>query len=223
MRERLTVLMVDNFDSFTYNLVDEFARRGCAVEVWRNTARAEDLVARAEAAAPSLIVISPGPGHPRDAGCSVPLVHAAAGRVPIFGVCLGHQAIVEAFGGEVSGAGEIVHGKSSPIACVEHPIFDGLAERVTVGRYHSLAACSLPAPLRPIAVGGELVMALAHEDAPIVGVQFHPESVLTPDGGAIIENVIAWAREWMANGKIGSRGGAETRRTVTASAADERG
>lgn len=203
MSETLHVIVVDNFDSFTYNLVEEFARRGCAVDVWRNTADAEQLVRRAEAMAPSLLVISPGPGHPRDAGCSVPLVRAAAGRVPVFGVCLGQQAIVEAFGGVVEGAGEIVHGKASMVERGAHPIFDTLGERFTVGRYHSLAARTVPEPLIDIAHGGPLVMAVAHRSEAIVGVQFHPESVLTPDGGTIIANVIAWARAaWHARERV---------------------
>ena len=187
------MLIVDNFDSFTYNLVDEFARRSCDVEVWRNTADAAVLVERAERMAPSLLVISPGPGHPRDAGCSVPLVRAAEGRVPLFGVCLGHQAIVEAYGGEVASAGEIVHGKATTIEHDGHELFDGIPERFTVGRYHSLGARTVTPPLIPITRGGTVVMALAHERAAILGVQFHPESVLTPDGGRMVENVIRWA------------------------------
>ena len=117
----------------------------------------------------------------------------AEGRVPLFGVCLGHQAIVEAYGGEVGSAGEIVHGKATTIEHDGHALFAGIAPRFTVGRYHSLGAHTVPRPLASIAHGGTLVMALAHERATIAGVQFHPESVLTPDGGRIVENVIAWA------------------------------
>jgi anthranilate synthase/aminodeoxychorismate synthase-like glutamine amidotransferase len=194
--DQLTVVMVDNFDSFTYNLVDELARRECAVEVWRNTTPADQLVRRAERAnGPSLIVMSPGPGHPRDAGCCLELVRLAAGRVPLFGVCLGHQAIVEAFGGIVAGAGEILHGKASPVCHEGHALFDGVPSPFPVGRYHSLAARTVPSPLAAIAWSGDLVMALAHETAPVFGVQFHPESILTPDGGRLIENVIAWATQ----------------------------
>src|SRR5262249_18339114 len=130
----------------------------------------------------------------RDAGCSVALVREAEGRVPVFGVCLGHQAIVEAYGGDVRGAGEIVHGKATAITIASHDIFRQLQTPLTVGRYHSLAAHDLPAPLGGLGSGSGVVMALAHATAPIVGVQFHPESVLTPDGGTMIENVIAWAR-----------------------------
>jgi anthranilate synthase component II len=193
--DQLTVVMVDNFDSFTYNLVDELARRACVVEVWRNTTPAEQLVRRAESAkGASLIVMSPGPGHPRDAGCCLELVRLATGRVPVFGVCLGHQAIVEAFGGIVGGAGEILHGKAAPVCHEGHALFDGVPSRFPVGRYHSLAARTVPSPLVAIAWSGDLVMALAHESAPVFGVQFHPESILTPDGGRLLENVIAWAK-----------------------------
>lgn len=189
---RLRVIMLDNFDSFTFNLVDEFARRECAVEVWRNDVPVDHLLDRitAEAGPPALLVVSPGPGTPAAAGCSVEAIRRAADRVPIFGVCLGHQAIIEAFGGEVGPAGEILHGRSSVITHEGDPLFEGIPSPCTVGRYHSLAGHRVAAPLRVIACSEQIVMAVRHDSRPIVGVQFHPESILTPFGGTLVENVI---------------------------------
>ncbi len=193
LAEPLRLVFVDNFDSFTWNLVDEFARRGAAVEVWRNTLPARHLLARATEQ-PSLLVLSPGPGAPRDAGCCIELIRLAAEhRVPLFGVCLGHQAMVEAFGGIVGPAGEIVHGKTSRVRHEGGMLFDGVPSPFPVGRYHSLAATVVPGCLESIASTDRVVMAVAHRAAPQFGVQFHPESILTPEGGRIIDNVIRWA------------------------------
>ncbi len=202
MADRLRVVFVDNFDSFTWNLVDEFARRGAGVEVWRNTTPAGTILARALEHTPSLIVISPGPGAPAVAGCCLELIRLAEGRVPLFGVCLGLQAMVEALGGVVGPAGEIVHGKTSAVTHHGDALFDGIASPFVVGRYHSLAAQRMPERLATIAsvpairrgAGTDaIVMAARHRTAPMLGVQFHPESILTPDGGRIIEHVMAWA------------------------------
>lgn len=194
MPEPLRVIFVDNFDSFTWNLVDEFAKRGAAVEVWRNTVSADHVVARAGVSGPSLVVLSPGPGTPADAGCCIELVRrAAADRVPVFGVCLGLQAMVESFGGVVSPAGAVVHGKTSRVRHDGGSSFEGIPSPFPVGRYHSLAASVMPDCLEPIAHTDDIVMAVAHRTAPQLGVQFHPESILTPEGGRIIENVMRWA------------------------------
>ena len=193
MPEPLRLVFVDNFDSFTWNLVDDFARRGAVVEVWRNTLPARHLLART-GQRPSLLVLSPGPGAPRDAGCCIELIRLAADhRVPLFGVCLGHQAMVEAFGGVVGPAGEIVHGKTSRVRHEGGVLFDGVPSPFPVGRYHSLAATAMPECLETIASTDRVVMAVAHRTAPQFGVQFHPESILTPEGGRIIDNVIRWA------------------------------
>jgi anthranilate synthase component 2 len=202
MPNPLRVVFVDNFDSFTWNLVDEFARRGVPVEVWRNTTPAPLVLDRARQAGPALLVLSPGPGAPRDAGCCLDLVRlAAAARVPLFGVCLGHQAMVEAFGGVVGPAGEVVHGKTSRVRHDGDPFFAGIPSPFPVGRYHSLAAIRLPdclvpiarvEPREPRADAPDLVMAVRHRTAPQLGVQFHPESILTPDGGRLIDNLLAW-------------------------------
>ena len=194
MPEGLRLVFIDNFDSFTWNLVDEFARRGAQVEVWRNTVDASHAIARALERPPSLLVLSPGPGTPGQAGCCVELVRLAAERaVPLFGVCLGHQAMVEAFGGEVGFAGEVVHGKTSRVRHDGGVLFERVPSPFPGGRYHSLAASRLPDCLLPIADTGRVVMAVAHRTAPQFGVQFHPESILTPEGGVIIDNVIRWA------------------------------
>jgi len=194
MPDGLRIVFIDNFDSFTWNLVDEFARRGVRVEVWRNTVSAGHAIARARAEGPSLLVLSPGPGTPGDAGCCIELVRlAATARVPLLGVCLGHQAMVEAFGGVVGPAGEVVHGKTSRVRHEGGPLFEGVPSPFPVGRYHSLAATVVPDSLATIAGTDRQVMAVAHRTAPQFGVQFHPESILTPEGGRIIENVIRWA------------------------------
>jgi anthranilate synthase/aminodeoxychorismate synthase-like glutamine amidotransferase len=193
MTDPLRIVFVDNFDSFTWNLVDEFARRGAEVEVWRNTAGADHLLTLAQRR-PCLLVLSPGPGTPQEAGCCLELVRrAAANDLPLFGVCLGHQAIVESFGGTVGPAREVVHGKSSGVHHLGGALFDGVSSPFSVGRYHSLAANAVPHCLEAVAHAGDTVMAVAHRTAPQLGVQFHPESLLTPDGGRIIENVMRWA------------------------------
>ncbi len=191
----LRVVFVDNFDSFTFNLVHEFAQRGCEVEVWRNTAAAAHLLRRAEAAGgPALIVLSPGPGRPADAGSCPELVALAAGRVPVFGVCLGQQVVVEAFGGVVGPAGELVHGRASGVRHGSGFLFAGVPSPFVAGRYHSLDTKRVAPPLVELARGGDLVMAVGHESLPVAGVQFHPESILTPEGGTLIANVITWAK-----------------------------
>jgi anthranilate synthase/aminodeoxychorismate synthase-like glutamine amidotransferase len=190
----MNALFIDNFDSFTFNLVDELRRRGVTVQVWRNDLAPEEALARALALpAPRLVLLSPGPSSPAEAGCCVPLLRLAAGQVPVFGVCLGLQCMVEAFGGVVSFAGEVVHGKASPVTHDGSGLFAGLPSPLTVGRYHSLVGRTIPPELRVTARCGELVMAAEHRVHRIAGVQFHPESILTPLGGALIDNVLRWA------------------------------
>jgi anthranilate synthase/aminodeoxychorismate synthase-like glutamine amidotransferase len=200
----LNLLFIDNFDSFTFNLVDEFGRRGCNVSVWRNDIGADRAIRLAlEMPPPRLIVLSPGPGSPSQAGCCVQLVREAAGRAPLFGVCLGHQAIVEAFGGIVGPAGEIVHGKPAAVTHGGKGLFRGLPSPMKAARYHSLAAKIVPSGLRVTAVTGNIVMAVEHEKHAIAGVQFHPESIMTPEGGRLIENATAWASKACLKGSGG--------------------
>ena len=186
------LLLIDNYDSFTYNLVQAFMVLGAEVFVHRNDALS---VAAAEALAPTHLCISPGPGTPQQAGTSIAMIRAFAGKIPVLGVCLGHQAIAEAFGGKVTRAPRLMHGKTSPIEHDGEGVFAGIANPCEVGRYHSLIAerLSLPPELGVTASTAEgEVMGLRHATLNIEGVQFHPESVLTPDGPAMMKNFLAF-------------------------------
>jgi len=182
------LLLIDNYDSFTYNLAHLFGELGMEVVVRRND---EITVEEAAALRPSHVVISPGPGRPENAGVSEAIVRAFAGTVPLLGVCLGHQAIVSAFGGEVGQARDLVHGKATAVGHDGRGIFAGLPREFPAGRYHSLAATSVPATLEvsATAADGE-VMAVRHRELRVDGVQFHPESVLTPSGPALARNFL---------------------------------
>jgi anthranilate synthase component II len=186
------ILLVDNYDSFTYNLAHLFQELGAEVTVMRNDAVDADAAQELE---PTHLVISPGPGRPRDAGATLEIVDRLGQRVPTLGVCLGHQAIVEAFGGEVGQARRLVHGKSSRISHDGRGLFAGLPDPLEGGRYHSLAATRIPGELEVCAAteDGE-VMAVRHRELPVVGIQFHPESVLTPDGHALARNFLEGRR-----------------------------
>ena len=185
------ILLIDNYDSFTYNLAHLFGELGAEVVVRRNDAITAE---QAERMAPSHLVVSPGPGGPADAGVSIEVVRRLGQRTPTLGVCLGHQAIVEAFGGEVGHALNLLHGKSSMVRHDGRGLFAGLPEEFEAGRYHSLAARRLPDELEPCAHAedGE-VMGVRHRELPVHGVQFHPESVLTPLGPQIAATFLATA------------------------------
>jgi anthranilate synthase/aminodeoxychorismate synthase-like glutamine amidotransferase len=183
------LLMIDNYDSFTYNLVHLFEELGAEVVVRRNDAVT---AAEAEALAPDRLVVSPGPGRPADAGVSVELIRTLGAHVPTLGVCLGHQAVVEAFGGEIGQAKALLHGKASTVVHDGRGVFAGLPERFEAGRYHSLAATRVPDELEVSAHtdDGE-VMGVRHRELRIEGVQFHPESVLTlPLGRELARNFL---------------------------------
>ena len=185
----MNVLVIDNYDSFTYNLVHLFGELGADVVVRRNDQISPD---EAEDLSPSHLVVSPGPGRPEDAGASIAILDRLCGRVPILGVCLGHQALVQLFGGTVGQARELVHGKATIVNHDGRGIFAGLPADFLAGRYHSLAATSVPDVLEvsATAIDGE-VMAVRHRELPVDGVQFHPESVLTPHGRDMIGNFLA--------------------------------
>jgi anthranilate synthase component 2 len=185
------ILLIDNYDSFTYNLAHLFGELGAEVVVHRNDAITPE---QAEELAPSHLVISPGPGVPASAGVSIELVKRLGPRVPTLGVCLGHQAIVEAFGGSVGAAKRLVHGKSSSVHHDKRGIFSGLPQDFEAGRYHSLAAHEVPDCLEISATGDDEVMAVRHKRLPIDGVQFHPESVLTPAGPELAKNFLEGRR-----------------------------
>jgi anthranilate synthase/aminodeoxychorismate synthase-like glutamine amidotransferase len=182
------VLLIDNYDSFTYNLAHLFGELGAEVVVRRND---EITVEEAQAFEPTHVVISPGPGRPEAAGVSEEIVRAFAGCRPVLGVCLGHQAIVSVFGGEVGPARDLVHGKATMVAHDGRGLFAGLPEDFLAGRYHSLAATRIPDSLEVSATSpdGE-VMAVRHRELPVDGVQFHPESVLTPVGRDLARNFL---------------------------------
>jgi anthranilate synthase component 2 len=191
------LLVLDNYDSFTYNLVQYAGELGADPVVYRNDALSVDA---ALALAPAAIVISPGPCTPREAGISVPLVRAAAGRIPVLGVCLGHQSIGEAFGGQVVRADRLMHGKTTMVAHTDHPLFRGVPELFEAMRYHSLVVTpeGLPPELEVTAwssdrAPGAEIMALCHRSLPVYGVQFHPESVATREGKRLLENFLALA------------------------------
>jgi len=187
-RGGILLLVIDNYDSFTYNLVHLFEELGADVRVFRNDAIT---VAEAEALEPTQLLISPGPGRPADAGVSVELIRRLGARVPTLGVCLGHQAIVEAFGGEVGPARALLHGKASKVEHDGKGVFAGLPQGLDAGRYHSLAATRVPEELEITArtPDGE-VMGVRHRELPVEGVQFHPESVLTPLGPQLGRNFL---------------------------------
>ncbi|MFC1690775.1 anthranilate synthase component II [Nanoarchaeota archaeon] len=184
------ILFIDNFDSFTYNLVDEFEKRNCEVLVYRNDVDLKIIADCVKKFKPQLIVISPGPSNPKNAGNSVAIIRKYKEKIPIFGVCLGHQCIIEAFKGKVDSAPEIIHGKPSKILHGSTGIFQGLENPLQAGRYHSLCSVKITDDLKVTAETDGIVMAIQHKDLPIYGVQFHPESILTPTGGKLIENVI---------------------------------
>ena len=184
------ILVIDNYDSFTYNLVQYLGEMGQQVEVRRND---EITVEEVEAMNPDRIVISPGPCTPTEAGISVELIQRFAGRVPILGVCLGHQSIGQAFGGDVIRNYRVLHGKTSPIQHQNTGVFAGLPNPFAATRYHSLVIDrnTLPECLEVTAQTEEgEIMGVRHKDYPIEGVQFHPESVMTPDGKALLQNFV---------------------------------
>jgi anthranilate synthase/aminodeoxychorismate synthase-like glutamine amidotransferase len=184
------LLLIDNYDSFTYNLVQAFLVLGADVSVYRND---EITVPEALAFTPTHLCISPGPGTPYDAGVSMEMIRAFAGRVPLLGVCLGHQSIVEVFGGKVVRAGRLMHGKTSSITHDGRSVFHGLPQHCEVGRYHSLIAAPerMPPELEVSARTPEgEIMAARHRALSVEGVQFHPESILTPDGPKLLKNFL---------------------------------
>ncbi len=187
----MKIIMIDNFDSFTYNLVDEFEKRGCKVSVYRSNIGFEKFKKIFEDENPKLIVISPGPSAPKDAGISIEAIRYYSGKTPIFGVCLGHQCIIEAFGGVVGRAPEVLHAKTSRVIHDSRTIYENIENPLQAGRYHSLCGIKIPKDLAVSAkTESGIVMGVRHKKHFVEGVQFHPESILTPSGGLIIENLL---------------------------------
>ena len=189
--KRKKVLFIDNFDSFTYNLVDDFCKRNCEAKVYRADTKLEELKAIAEEFGPELLVISPGPGTPDTSGVTLEAIDYFKDKLPIFGVCLGMQAITQYFGGKIGHAPKPMHGKPSRVTHNQKGIFEGVENPLQAGRYHSLCVLELPECMEQTAEFEGVVMGVKHKELAVCGVQFHPESILTPAGGKIIENALA--------------------------------
>ncbi|MDG2915788.1 aminodeoxychorismate/anthranilate synthase component II [Bisgaard Taxon 10/6] len=186
-----TIVFLDNFDSFTYNLVDQFRTLGHQVKIYRNDCDL-DLLEKMCREPDTILALSPGPGTPTEAGNMLPLIRRVKNSVPIIGICLGHQALIEAFGGKVVHAGEVLHGKVSKIQHDNQAMFAGLQNPMPVARYHSLMGSDLPEELIVNANYNGIVMAIRHRDLPICAFQFHPESLLTVQGSKLLEQSIDW-------------------------------
>ena len=193
--KNIKVLFIDNFDSFTYNLVDDFSKRKCLSTVYRADTKLDELKAVANELKPHLLVISPGPGTPDSSGVTLSAVDYFKDKLPIFGVCLGCQAIAQYFGGKIGHAPEPMHGKPSRVTHNEKRLFEGVENPLQAGRYHSLCIKKMPDCLQTTAEFEGIIMGIEHKKLPIFGVQFHPESILTPAGGKIIENILKIAQK----------------------------
>ncbi|WP_371193427.1 aminodeoxychorismate/anthranilate synthase component II [Glaciecola sp. SC05] len=191
----LKVVLIDNHDSFTYNLVDELRVMGVELKVFRNTVAVEKIcqqLADYQAHSPTLLMLSPGPGAPSDAGNMPQVIEAVKGKYPVLGICLGHQAIVEAYGGEVGRAEDVMHGKASLMTHAYPNVFKALPQPLSIARYHSLVARRVPDCLQVIAGIDHLPMAIIHEADKMLGFQFHPESILTCDGSLLLQQAMAY-------------------------------
>jgi len=185
------IYFLDNFDSFSYNLVDELSMLGCQLVVYRNNISAQSIFDKmCQETVPILLVLSPGPGAPTDAGCLMELIELCKGRFPMLGICLGQQALTQSYGGVIGHAGETVHGKSSIITLTEHPVFAGMGDKMPVARYHSLMATKVPDDVEVIACYENIPMAIYHQQDNALGYQFHPESILTPNGALLLQQSI---------------------------------
>ncbi|CAM3634561.1 Anthranilate/para-aminobenzoate synthase component II (glutamine amidotransferase) [Rahnella bruchi] len=187
------ILLIDNVDSFTYNLVDQLRSSGHNVVIYRNQIPADVIIEKLSQLEKPVLVLSPGPGTPSEAGCMPELLKRLRGQLPIIGICLGHQAIVETYGGFVGQAGEILHGKASSITHDNEAMFAGMNNPLPVARYHSLVGSQIPDGLTVNARFGDMVMAVRHEEDRVCGFQFHPESILTSQGARLLEQTLAWA------------------------------
>jgi len=197
MTKPTQIIMIDNYDSFTYNLVDQFRQLDCKVLVFRNDTPIDRIFCEENLSGyNNLVVLSPGPGTPDSAGNTLSIIKQYADKLPILGICLGHQAIVQQFGGTVGKAKSVVHGKADQIVKEAHPLLRDMSDVFQAARYHSLVATKLPSMLNPIAhtvnPDEREVMAVVHQDFPVVGFQFHPESILTTFGKKLLTNCIDW-------------------------------
>lgn len=187
------ILLLDNIDSFTYNLVDQLRSSEHSVTIYRNQLPAELIMAKLDAMDSPVLILSPGPGAPSQAGCMPELLQKLKGKLPIIGICLGHQAIVESYGGTISRANEILHGRTSLINHDNQAMFSGIPQPFKVARYHSLVATQVPECLTINADYQGMTMAVRHDRDRVCGFQFHPESILTTGGIQLLEQTLAWA------------------------------
>lgn len=186
------ILFIDNFDSFTYNLVDLFREQGHSVTIFRNDYPLNAFLEKARSTPDCIVALSPGPGNPQEAGNLLAIIRELKNDVPLIGICLGHQAIIEALGGEVVHTGTVLHGKVSKIDHDNQAMFTGLNNPMPVARYHSLMGDKLPPELVVNATFGEVIMAVRHKNRPICGFQFHPESILTVQGAQLLKQSVEW-------------------------------
>ncbi|OOF80961.1 anthranilate synthase component II [Rodentibacter ratti] len=186
------ILFLDNFDSFTYNLVDQFRVLGHQVKIYRNDCDLAQLIESALNTPETILALSPGPGTPAEAGILLPLIERLKNHVPIIGICLGHQALIQAFGGKVVHAGEVLHGKVSKITHDGEAMFKDLVNPMLVARYHSLMGQDLPQEFIINAQYNGIIMAIRHRELPICSFQFHPESILTVQGSQLLQQSIEW-------------------------------
>ncbi|QCR36211.1 anthranilate synthase component II [Nissabacter sp. SGAir0207] len=187
------ILLLDNVDSFTYNLVDQLRTFGHRVVIYRNHIPADTIINKLKEMEQPILMLSPGPGAPSEAGCMPQLLQRLRGQLPIIGICLGHQAIVEAYGGHVGQAGEILHGKASLVEHDGEAMFAALPNPLPVARYHSLVGSDIPQGLQVNARFNGMVMAVRHDADRVCGFQFHPESILSSQGARLLEQTLAWA------------------------------
>ena len=187
------ILLLDNIDSFTYNLVDQLRSSGHRVVIYRNQIPADVIISKLAEMENPVLMLSPGPGTPSEAGCMPELLTKLRGKLPIIGICLGHQAIVETYGGHVGQAGEILQGKASQVEHDGEGMFAGLPSPLPVARYHSLVGSQIPQGLTVNATFNGMVMAVRQDEDRVCGFQFHPESILTTQGARLLEQTLAWA------------------------------
>ncbi|OCQ54063.1 Anthranilate synthase component 2 [Photorhabdus australis subsp. thailandensis] len=187
------ILLLDNVDSFTYNLVDQLRSNNHRVVIYRNTIATEIIMEQLRILPSPLLMLSPGPGKPSGAGCMPQLLQQIIGKIPVVGICLGHQAIIEAYGGEICGADEILHGKVSLAEHDNQAMFTNLENPFPVARYHSLTGSRIPDELTISARCGNTIMAVRHDKHKVCGFQFHPESILTTHGARLLEQTLTWA------------------------------
>ncbi|MFM2483741.1 aminodeoxychorismate/anthranilate synthase component II [Celerinatantimonas yamalensis] len=187
-----TIFLLDNFDSFTYNLVDQFRAMGYPVKIYRNNLPAATIKAQLQQSDDPVLVLSPGPGNPRQAGCMLELIGLCKAEIPIIGICLGHQALVEYYGGKIERAPETIHGKASAIEHDGQRMFRGLSHPLPVARYHSLVATQVPETLTVCAHFAGLPMAVFNSADRTIGFQFHPESILTCQGEKLLQQTLDW-------------------------------